>query len=216
MLFILGMFVISYLLSFLSCDCCCFFFFKQKTAYEMRISDWSSDVCSSDLPCDQYLLASVVVHHCWFWFPESQHFGDRGATLSPHGSAPRPGIYDLLHGHQFRRGAWRDHRGLSGSALGLVLGLRRGGVWHAAGSHRFRPGQAVAAWSGRAARPCPSGHTRGRPYTGMVALYTEHIVYRGCLVAGAKSGRGGNIAGHFRRDIGDLCACHGCDEATPA
>src|SRR3546814_5298305 len=28
---------------------CIFFFFKQKTAYEMRISDWSSDVCSSDL-----------------------------------------------------------------------------------------------------------------------------------------------------------------------
>src|SRR3546814_6561886 len=38
----------------LICTCCrmvCvfFFFFKQKTAYEMRISDWSSDVCSSDL-----------------------------------------------------------------------------------------------------------------------------------------------------------------------
>src|SRR3546814_14183721 len=30
--------------------CFFFFFFKQKTAYEMRISDWSSDVCSSDLP----------------------------------------------------------------------------------------------------------------------------------------------------------------------
>src|SRR3546814_1846592 len=33
------------------CRCvywCFFFFFKQKTAYEMRISDWSSDVCSSD------------------------------------------------------------------------------------------------------------------------------------------------------------------------
>src|SRR3546814_10627069 len=29
--------------------CYVFFFFKQKTAYEMRISDWSSDVCSSDL-----------------------------------------------------------------------------------------------------------------------------------------------------------------------
>src|SRR3546814_13027705 len=29
-----------------------FFFFKQKTAYEMRISDWSSDVCSSDLRAD--------------------------------------------------------------------------------------------------------------------------------------------------------------------
>src|SRR3546814_11964473 len=42
---------------------CCFFFFKQKTAYEMRISDWSSDVCSSDLrevgPCHKPLpLAS--------------------------------------------------------------------------------------------------------------------------------------------------------------
>src|SRR3546814_8247215 len=32
-----------------SCLVVCFFFFKQKTAYEMRISDWSSDVCSSDL-----------------------------------------------------------------------------------------------------------------------------------------------------------------------
>src|SRR3546814_1568564 len=30
--------------------CVLFFFFKQKTAYEMRISDWSSDVCSSGLP----------------------------------------------------------------------------------------------------------------------------------------------------------------------
>src|SRR3546814_8024803 len=29
--------------------CFLFFFFKQKTAYEVRISDWSSDVCSSDL-----------------------------------------------------------------------------------------------------------------------------------------------------------------------
>src|SRR3546814_5923865 len=34
---------------FLLCSLFFFFFFKQKTAYEMRISDWSSDVCSSDL-----------------------------------------------------------------------------------------------------------------------------------------------------------------------
>src|SRR3546814_20955915 len=33
----------------MSIDYCSFFLFKQKTAYEMRISDWSSDVCSSDL-----------------------------------------------------------------------------------------------------------------------------------------------------------------------
>src|SRR3546814_16792658 len=37
---------------FMICKLCwlLFFFFKLKTAYEMRISDWSSDVCSSDLP----------------------------------------------------------------------------------------------------------------------------------------------------------------------
>src|SRR3546814_15669219 len=36
-----------------------FFFFKQKTAYEMRISDWSSDVCSSDLDARAALIASA-------------------------------------------------------------------------------------------------------------------------------------------------------------
>src|SRR3546814_2113898 len=35
-----------------------FFFFKQKTAYEMRISDWSSDVCSSDLPSTKVMWIS--------------------------------------------------------------------------------------------------------------------------------------------------------------
>src|SRR3546814_1438779 len=43
--------------------CCVFFFFKQKTAYEMRISDWSSDVCSSDLvmqlpPTDELVMVA--------------------------------------------------------------------------------------------------------------------------------------------------------------
>src|SRR3546814_4884501 len=43
--------MVSLLLGFI----CFFFFFKQKTAYEMRISDWSSDVCSSDLRDDGLL-----------------------------------------------------------------------------------------------------------------------------------------------------------------
>src|SRR3546814_1778339 len=43
-----------------SCYLCCVFFFKQKTAYEMRISDWSSDVCSSDLKIEQRRLLAVV------------------------------------------------------------------------------------------------------------------------------------------------------------
>src|SRR3546814_10424123 len=40
--------------------CRLLFFFKQKTAYEMRISDWSSDVCSSDLT-ERYTAAAQAV-----------------------------------------------------------------------------------------------------------------------------------------------------------
>src|SRR3546814_7528414 len=41
--------IIDFMLLFVGCYLFSFFFFKQKTAYELRISDWSSDVCSSDL-----------------------------------------------------------------------------------------------------------------------------------------------------------------------
>src|SRR3546814_4593896 len=48
------MVLVAYRLHHYCVSCVIFvFFFKQKTAYEMRISDWSSDVCSSDLPADQ-------------------------------------------------------------------------------------------------------------------------------------------------------------------
>src|SRR3546814_8505859 len=46
-----------------------FFFFKQKTAYEMRISDWSSDVCSSDLPTSDP-LKSISLTSTAPWPPE--------------------------------------------------------------------------------------------------------------------------------------------------
>src|SRR3546814_3401013 len=42
-----------------------FFFFKQKTAYEMRISDWSSDVCSSDLNINNMATALVAANLLW-------------------------------------------------------------------------------------------------------------------------------------------------------
>src|SRR3546814_1568514 len=44
--------------------CFFFFFFKQKTAYEMRISDWSSDVCSSDLGRQIYRRGHHQVAGC--------------------------------------------------------------------------------------------------------------------------------------------------------
>src|SRR3546814_10860568 len=50
----------------------CFFFFKQKTAYYMRISDWSSDVCSSDLGGlyhrdDPVVHACIAANACFTW-----------------------------------------------------------------------------------------------------------------------------------------------------
>src|SRR3546814_13854233 len=50
------------------------FFFKQKTAYEMRISDWSSDVCSSDLALRAALRAAGV---------EWEELPDEGAFYGP-------------------------------------------------------------------------------------------------------------------------------------
>src|SRR3546814_6323440 len=64
------------------CLYCCFCFFKQKTAYEMRISDWSSDVCSSDLRGDRLPLPSRHLGQ-----PAVQH--DKSAHQL-HGEMPHP------------------------------------------------------------------------------------------------------------------------------
>src|SRR3546814_8112592 len=53
-----------------------FFFFKQKTAYEMRISDWSSDVCSSDLLSTLDLAKGLIdegFHPMTMYFPLVVH-----------------------------------------------------------------------------------------------------------------------------------------------
>src|SRR3546814_5843799 len=53
-----------------------FFFFKQKTAYEMRISDWSSDVCSSDLIGQQQMRPAAQP-------PASRRIGEAIADKPP-------------------------------------------------------------------------------------------------------------------------------------
>src|SRR3546814_2241088 len=58
------------------------FFFKQKTAYEMRISDWSSDVCSSDL--DRGDVMSVALPHV-----RGPGFAASAAGIAIHGKAGR-------------------------------------------------------------------------------------------------------------------------------
>src|SRR3546814_9124804 len=86
---------------------CLFFFFKQKTAYEMRISDWSSDVCSSDLPEDI----------------EREAFG--GVSLAQ----PRRQRDRTLRGGQHvggsNRGVVAAERGLAGGPRGMRLSIER-------------------------------------------------------------------------------------------
>src|SRR3546814_8417629 len=48
---------------------CFIFFFKQKTAYEMRISDWSSDVCSSDLAAIGWSAMLIQARVIFPWGP---------------------------------------------------------------------------------------------------------------------------------------------------
>src|SRR3546814_3851511 len=74
-----------------------FFFFKQKTAYEMRISDWSSDVCSSDLARHPGALHCAQCTSC----PESVFLLRRGdgAFRNPDGSR-RDGVGGFASGHQ--------------------------------------------------------------------------------------------------------------------
>src|SRR3546814_7374979 len=85
----------------------CFFFFKQKTAYDMRISDWSSDVCSSDLR------------------PDARCPRNKQAT-----AAPCPGGVDATHGFHRPRWCARASAGSSASrvmpATGQAVGACRG------------------------------------------------------------------------------------------
>src|SRR3546814_9399093 len=86
-----------------------FFFFKQKTAYEMRISDWSSDVCSSDLLLLDALvhtLAVVVVDR------QAEGLGAAGDSLADaaHADDAEPLAPDPLAEHPGRRPRSEERR----------------------------------------------------------------------------------------------------------
>src|SRR3546814_8443114 len=91
----------------LFCNIASFFFFKQKTAYEMRISDWSSDVCSSDLGGDRQDAAPPRAGEDARGDRRSAARDDRRGLL-----VPRPGLRaDHRHGagaaRRGRRWRWR-------------------------------------------------------------------------------------------------------------
>src|SRR3546814_19358725 len=89
-----------------------FCFFKQKTAYEMRISDWSSDVCSSDLESEEFPerteedQARVVVHRRRN-AQRGIEIGEGFVDQQPAGSAPA-------------REQRAEHRGRDDPAVGIV------------------------------------------------------------------------------------------------
>src|SRR3546814_1858857 len=79
--------------------CMIFFFFKQKTAYEMRISDWSSDVCSSDLShvhlTDDWVKARLrkEMHSVW---DEANRKGEEYAAKVLRGGQKNLDIEDFV------------------------------------------------------------------------------------------------------------------------
>src|SRR3546814_1156650 len=72
-----------------------FFFFKQKTAYEMRISDWSSDVCSSD-------LAGGVIDIEYIIIRDRDHHGTRKDGQKSRGDAGHQRSLVELPQHQVK------------------------------------------------------------------------------------------------------------------
>src|SRR3546814_20494792 len=86
------------------------FFFKQKTAYEMRISDWSSYVCSSDLSERFLKLSAPVPQHgqrARQPVAEIRHPGSRRGTVAsqgaPHGSQQFGGLHIRRNRSEERR-----------------------------------------------------------------------------------------------------------------
>src|SRR3546814_1200668 len=97
---------------------CLCFFFKQKTAYEMRISDWSSDVCSSDLSISEMLgprIASIRRVPGCGWPSISEMLGRRRVTAMSTARCGWPSISEML--------GLRGQRSLIVELLRLALDL---------------------------------------------------------------------------------------------
>src|SRR3546814_2542502 len=77
-----------------------FFVFKQKTAYERRMSDWSSDVCSSDLRMDE-LQATVPQGVTWFSPYDSSTFVPIPIAVIKNGTGPSVLLIAGNHGDEY-------------------------------------------------------------------------------------------------------------------
>src|SRR3546814_879673 len=81
------------------------FLFKQKTAYEMRISDWSSDVCSSDLSGKAFSRPGWVLMSTYARFGAEKWLHERIMAIE---LKANPRIINLAHHHSNYNGYWTE------------------------------------------------------------------------------------------------------------
>src|SRR3546814_19776927 len=179
------------------------FFFKQKTAYEMRISDWSSDVCSSDLtviagalvtgiksdlPGDVIATVTEPIYDTatgrHLLIPQGsrilplQQPGQLRADPTPDGVAPADPAGHLIKPARQPRGHGPGRLRGPGGWCRLALGshLRRRGADHAAGRRRRtgRPGESPGRGSRRHCRPRQGAGQREPDRPGDAPAQHEH------------------------------------------
>src|SRR3546814_3087661 len=101
---------------------CKIFFFKQKTAYEMRISDWSSDVCSSDLTWLWLAFFASFAVKMPMW-PVHTWLPDAHVEAPTAGSVILAGVLLKLGGYGFIRFSLPMFPEASAELMWLVFGL---------------------------------------------------------------------------------------------
>src|SRR3546814_720761 len=153
-----------------------FFFFKQKTAYEMRISDWSSDVCSSDLNTGNIpTIYALVILFC-------SKFATRLRAIPltmPCRWSKEPDCVPAYSLHRSPRHGRRDLLAAPGRRLGLLLA--------ADGGLPRLPHSCAAALPLRAHRQ-PGDHGAARPYGGEPPA-PSHCARHGHACRGRAPGR---------------------------
>src|SRR3546814_20445838 len=116
-----------------------FFFFKQKTAYEMRISDWSSDVCSSDLASAAAAARARTQRACSRWSARrrrrSAGGGATSASIPPDPEPVQPPVQRLPRQPQLG-GRLRKHAVVALQCVLDCRAVRLVGRCHAAGRPR--------------------------------------------------------------------------------
>src|SRR3546814_5566683 len=111
-----------------------FFFFKQKTAYEMRISDWSSDVCSSDLDQGSRGMSARIIDGKLLSDTIKAEVGERVKALKTRGIVP--GLAVVLVGEDpasqvyvRNKAAACEKAGLHSQVIRLAADIAKSNCW---------------------------------------------------------------------------------------